>query len=113
MMTDVAASGRGFWARHGAPTTRLGRIACWLGLGFIAWFVANQTLMGLRQSLEGIPVIPIILFGFLGLACGLAASVVGALAVVRKRERSVLVFLTLLPGLLVLFFLIGELLVPH
>jgi hypothetical protein len=47
------------------------------------------------------------------LLCGLAAGILGLIAVIRKNERSWLVWLTLLPGLLVLFLLLGEFLFPH
>jgi len=45
--------------------------------------------------------------------CGLAAGIVGLIAVIRRHERSWLVWLTILPGLLVLLFVLGEFLVPH
>jgi hypothetical protein len=47
------------------------------------------------------------------LSCGLAAGIVGLMAVIRRQESSWLVWLTMLPGLMVLIFLLGELLVPH
>jgi hypothetical protein len=45
--------------------------------------------------------------------CGFAAGIAGLIAVISKRERSWLVWLTLLPGLFVLAFVLGEFLVPH
>jgi hypothetical protein len=45
--------------------------------------------------------------------CGLAAGIVGLIAVIQKRERSWLVWLTIPPGAFVLFFALGEFLVPH
>lgn len=95
------------------PTTRAGRLACWLALGFVAWFALNQVLMGLRQDLDGLPLAPLILVGWAGLALGLAAGGVGLWAVLRRRERGALVFLATLPGASVLLFLLGEWLVPH
>ena len=47
------------------------------------------------------------------LLCGLSSGVVGLIAVLRRHERSALVWFTVLPGLFVLFLLIGEVLVPH
>jgi len=52
-------------------------------------------------------------YGIAMLACGLAAGIAGLIAVIRRGERSWLVWLALLPGLLVLFLVLGEFLVPH
>lgn len=52
-------------------------------------------------------------YGIFMLLCGLSTGVVGGIAVVRQRERSWMVWLTLRPGLFALFLLIGEFLFPH
>ena len=41
------------------------------------------------------------------------AGIVGLIAVLRQHEHSWPVWLTLLPGLFVLFLVLGEFLVPH
>jgi hypothetical protein len=46
-------------------------------------------------------------------ACGLAAGIVGLIAVIGRRERSWLVWLSLLNGLMVVAFVLGEFLAPH
>jgi len=51
--------------------------------------------------------------GIAMLACGLAAGIVGLIAVMRRHEGSWLVWLTLLPGLMVIAFVLGEFLMPH
>ena len=52
-------------------------------------------------------------YGIAMLACGLAAGIVGLIAIIRRREHSWLVWFTILPGLMVLAFVLGEFLVPH
>ena len=52
-------------------------------------------------------------YGVFMMLCGLASGVVGLIAILRNHERSWLVWLTILPGVFVLFFLLGEFLVPH
>jgi hypothetical protein len=52
-------------------------------------------------------------YGILMILCGLAAGIVGLIALIRQHERSWLVWLTILPGAFVLFLLLGEFLVPH
>ena len=49
----------------------------------------------------------------LGLLAVIAGGMLAALAIVRDRERSWLVELTLLPAFLALFLVIGELAFPH
>ncbi|MCX6084006.1 MAG: hypothetical protein NT102_03470 [Caldiserica bacterium] len=52
-------------------------------------------------------------YGIAMLSCGLAAGIVGLIAMIRRHERSWLVRLAILPGLFALFFVLGEFLVPH
>jgi len=49
----------------------------------------------------------------LGIFGGIAAFVTGAVAIIRKKERSLLVYTSSLFGLLVLLFVLGEVLFPH
>src|SRR5215203_3342126 len=50
------------------------------------------------------------LYGIVLLFCGLCSGLLGLFAVLRRHERSALVWLAMLPGLFALAFLIGELL---
>ena len=52
-------------------------------------------------------------YGTFLLLCGLGSGVVGLLAVIRQQERSWLEWLMILPGLFVLFLVIGELIFPY
>jgi hypothetical protein len=45
--------------------------------------------------------------------CGLAAGIAGLVAMTRQGERSLLVWLAMLPGLVALFLVLGEFLAPH
>ena len=49
----------------------------------------------------------------LGFLCGLAGGIIGLMAIIREHERSLLVWLTILPGIFVILFLLGEFLFPH
>jgi len=44
---------------------------------------------------------------------GAALFIINLIAVIRRRERSWLVWLSLLPGLMALAFVLGEFLVTH
>lgn len=52
-------------------------------------------------------------YGISMMTCGVAALVVGLIAVIAKKERSWLVWLALFPGTFALFFVLGEFLFPH
>lgn len=103
-------SSSGFLQR---PATRLG----WWAVGLmVAYFVLSIVNSAVFMRLQGNApwqqtVLPF--YGIFMLLCGLAAGVVGLVAILRKHERSWLVWLTILPGAFVLFFLLGEFLVPH
>jgi hypothetical protein len=79
----------------------------------VVLFIINSTVF--MPSTAEVPwreaVLPF--YGIAMLSCGLAAGIVGLMAVIRRHERSWLVWITILPGLLVLFLVLGEFLVPH
>jgi hypothetical protein len=74
-----------------------------LSIGFVVMNIINPTVF-MRLS-EDVPwrqsVLPF--FGIFMMLCGLAAGVVGLIAILRKHERSWLVWLTILPGTFALF----------
>jgi len=51
--------------------------------------------------------------GVLAGVCGVSGFFAGIFAILKQKERSVAVFATTFVGLLVLWFLLGEILVPH
>lgn len=105
---------RATWRARFAPTTRLGRIACWLGLAALLWFVMNQLFIGLGQTIEpGPALVPMIVLSWVGLGTGVVASALALVALTRRGERGVAVLLCLLPGAFALFLVLGELLIPH
>jgi len=97
----------------GWPSTRPG----WWSVGLAATFVVLLIINFLvfMPATEEAPwrqaVLPF--YGIFMISCGFAAGVVGLIAVVRRRERSWLVWLTIPPGLFILVFVLGEFLVPH
>ena len=101
---------RGFLS---TPSTKLGRWSVALAVTFVVLFIINSAVfMRLTQEAPWQHTI-LPFYGIAMLLCGLAAGIAGLVAVIRRHERSWLVWLTMLPGLLVIFLLLGELLVPH
>lgn len=97
----------------GNPHTKLGRWSVGLAAAFVIMFLVNSFVF--MPSSSDAPWRHLILpfYGISMLLCGLAAGMIGLIAVIRQHERSWIVWLTFLPGLFVLFFLLGEFLVPH
>ena len=101
------------------PTTRLGWWAVRLAVAFAALFVVGMSLAGAGQKIGGEGVfdnlwltVPLTGVGLTAVLVGLLAGVTAAFAIVRRGERSVLVFLPLIVGLLVAIFLLGEIAGP-
>lgn len=95
------------------PSTSLGWWALGLGIAFVLLFSLNTfVFMPLQVSVPWqMALLPF--YGIFMLLSGLASSVTGLIAILRKKERSVFVWLTLIPGTFVVFLLMGEFLVPH
>jgi hypothetical protein len=90
------------------PSTRLGWYSVGLAAAFVVLFIINAALflpapgaVPWREAMVGI--------GLLG--CSIGSGAIALIALTRRRERSWLVWLALLPGLFVLF-MIGEFLAP-
>jgi len=105
---------------HLLPTTRLGWWAVRLAVAFAALFVVGMSLAGAGQKIGGEGVfdnlwltVPLAVVGMTALLAGVLAGVTAAFAIVRRGERSVLVFLPLIPALLVALFVLGEITTPH
>ncbi len=110
------ASRQGFNTR--LPTTQLGKWSMWLALAFVAMFAVNSIFVGAfgtstdpgwrAFSSTYLPYYGIGMF-----AIGFVAGVVGLVAILRQKERSLITLLTIVPTLFVTMFLLGEFLVPH
>jgi hypothetical protein len=105
-MTDH--SGSALWMR---PATQLGRWAVGLMVIFVLLFLINGVFMQLNTgSWWQQNLLPF--YGILMLLCGLSAGIVGLVAVVKKHERSWMVWVTIFPLAFVIFMVLGEFLGP-
>ena len=95
------------------PHTKPGWWAIGLMGAFVVMFIINATVFMPSSEPLPLPRTLLIFYGIFMMLCGLSAGVVGLISVIRAQERSWLVWLTILPGLFVLFFVLGEFLVPH
>jgi len=95
------------------PSTQLGWWAVGLAIGFIMMNIVNSAVfMRLPENVSWRQTI-LPFYGIFMMLCGIAAFIVGIIAIIRSHERSLLVWLTLLPGTSVLLFVLGEFLIPH
>jgi hypothetical protein len=87
---------------------------------FVGLFVLNQLSVVLQNDLRDTAIgqiatqMPLALLIGIGLGMvgvGLAASISALIAVIRHHERSWVLWLALLPGLFVVFLLVGEFLI--
>ncbi len=102
------------------PRSRVGQIVQQLVVVFVGLFVLNQLSVVLQNNLRDtamgqiatqVPVVVWMLVGFVMLGVGLAASIMSIIAIIRHHERSWLLWLAMLPGLFVMFLLVGEFLI--
>jgi uncharacterized membrane protein len=95
------------------PHTKLGWWALGLAAAFVILFLINSFVF--MPTTNDAPWRHVILpyYGIFMLLCGIASGILGLLAITKQHERSGLVLLTLVPGVWVLFMLVGELLFPH
>jgi len=97
------------------PKTVLGKWSVWLVVAFIILFAVFQLLVlsgqrgGDTFSDNWLLTIPIVLAAI----CGISSLIVGLIAGVKSKERSILVFVAMLIGLFDLIFVLGEFLSPH
>ena len=97
------------------PQSALGKWSVRLLTAFAVFFAAFELLVASGQRggetfFSNLALtIPILLAG----TSGVLAFVTGLIGVIRNRERSILVFVAMLVGFLVLLFCIGEVVFPH
>ena len=90
-----------FWSHiPGSPATSLGKWAVGLAL---ASFVLNFLWS----------VMPFHLGAFPSFLCGIIGGILALIAVTRLRDRSLLVYLAILPLISVIVFILAEFLLPH
>ena len=110
----MSASVNSFWGR---PSTPLGRWAVVLAVIFVALFIINSAVFmprfGYNTQQTELERALLIGYGIVMMLCGLASGVVGLIAILRRHERSWMVWMVLLPSAFAFIFIIGEFLFPH
>jgi len=100
---------------HFMPKTTLGKWSVALIVAFIVLLVSFQFLVALGQRggetffSALVLTVPILIAGI----SGVSAFITGLIGVIRSRERSVIVYLAVAIGLLVLLWGLAEIIFPH
>lgn len=99
-----------FWAR---PATKMGRWAVVLGATFVVLYIINATIFMPLSSDAAWRHIVLPFYSLGMLLCGLASGIASLTAIIKWQERSWMVWLAIVPGLMMAFLLLGEFAVPH
>ena len=91
-----------------SPKTRLGWWSVGLGAVSMVLLIFGYDVFEVLAASVPWEGVVITFLGITMLLCGLAGGVVGLIALLRRHERSALVWLAMVPGLAALIFLIGE-----
>lgn len=110
------ADGGGFVTK--LPKTRLGKWSMWLAVAFIVGFAINGAIVGIvgtstSPAVNDFSQTYMPYWGIALMSCGFVAGIVGLVAILKEKERSIITLLTLVPTLFVTMFLLGEFLLPH
>ena len=97
------------------PKTKLGKWSVGLIVAFFLLLATGMFVVSVLGQSGGEtffdnPVISIPMLG--GGASAIMAFLTGIVAIIKDKERAILVFLASLIGLLVLWFIVGEIVVP-
>lgn len=104
------------------PKTKLGRWSVILIIAMPVLFLLGRFFMNLFYEsvssgdtiLEDIANRPALALSMLaGMGCGVSAFVTGLIAILKQKERAVLVYISTILGFLEILFLIGEFTSPH
>jgi len=100
---------------HFVPKTTLGKWSVALTVAFIVLFMSFQLLVASGQRggatfFSNLALsVPMLVAGI----SGVSAFFTGIISIVKRKERSVLVFMATVIGLFVLIFSLGEIIFPH
>ncbi len=104
------------------PITKLGKWSVGLIVAMLILFIIGSSLTSsLYESvssgdtiLADIAARPALALSMLaGMAAGISAFITGLLAIIRKRDNALLVYISSLIGALLILFLAAEILFPH
>ena len=100
---------------HFKPKTKLGKRSAWLIVAFAVSMASFGILLASGQRggdtffSNPILTIPVLIAA----TSGIAAFITGIISIVRRKERSISVYVAVAFGLITLVFVLGEIIFPH
>jgi hypothetical protein len=100
---------------HFKPKTNLGKWSAWLIVAFAVSMASFGILVASGQRggdtffSNPILTIPVLIAA----TSGIAAFITGIISIVRRKERSISVYVAVAFGLITLVFVLGEIIFPH
>ena len=100
---------------HFKPKTNLGKRSAWLIVAFAVSMASFGILVASGQRggdtffSNPILTIPVLIAA----TSGIAAFITGIISIVRRKERSISVYVAVAFGLITLVFVLGEIIFPH
>jgi len=98
-----------------SPKTILGKLSVMLVIAFFVGFLIFQLLvaLGMRGGETFFSNIPLAINWITIAVLGIISFFTGIVSIIKNKERSLLVFISTIIGFLVLYFVLGEILMPH
>ncbi len=97
------------------PKTNLGKVTLILIAGFIVLLAIFFILieLGERGGEQFFSNLKLALTGILSALCAITSFFIGLIATIKNKERSLIVFLCMLIGFLILLWVLAEIIFPH
>ncbi len=86
-------------------------ILFYLGMSFADFYSSIPAGKTILQDIVNRPGVALSML--VGFASGIIAFITGLVAIIKNRERSILVFLSTIIGALLILYLAGEIIFPH
>jgi len=96
---------------HFVPKTRLGKISVILILLMFLFLVLMMIIVQVQVSRANQTFFDnlwLSIPGFLGMASGITSFATGLISIIKRKERSIFVYISTFIGMMMLWFLIGE-----
>lgn len=98
------------------PITKLGKVSIGLTVAFYVLIIAVPIIVAITGQGGGDKITDNLGIGIAmisAMVSAIVSSIIGGIAVWKKSDRSILVYVSIANGLFIAFLLVGELAVPH
>ena len=83
----------------------------YIGMSFVSFYESVPAGKTIPHDIVGRPGVALLMLS--GFVCGIAAFFIGMVGIIRKKDRSVLIFLSTAMGFLTLLWCLTQIVFPH